>query len=82
MKIQLSLNVICDIRRTRDGTWHLRGSGEIWILRYECTMNIENPVKQQTNDISAAKKKIMQERDQGRLTRFIKRDKCATLPKN
>ncbi|GFX91825.1 hypothetical protein TNCV_3530241 [Trichonephila clavipes] len=38
-------------------------------------MNIGNPVKHQIYDITVPGKKIMQERDQRRLTRIIKRDR-------
>ncbi|GFW11768.1 HTH_Tnp_Tc3_2 domain-containing protein [Trichonephila clavipes] len=47
---------------------------------YECSLNIGNPVKHQIYDISVAGKKPMQERDQRRLTRIIKRDRRAILP--
>ncbi|GFU51393.1 HTH_Tnp_Tc3_2 domain-containing protein [Trichonephila clavipes] len=47
---------------------------------YECTVNIGNPVKHQIYDIAATGKRIMQERDQQRLTRIIKHDRRTTHP--
>ncbi|GFU46866.1 HTH_Tnp_Tc3_2 domain-containing protein [Trichonephila clavipes] len=45
-------------------------------------MNIGNPVKLQIYDIASDGKKNMQERDQLRLSRIIKRDKRATILQN
>ncbi|GFV30099.1 HTH_Tnp_Tc3_2 domain-containing protein [Trichonephila clavipes] len=61
----------------------ISGSDKICIFHirpfHKCTANIGNPIKHQICNIAAAGKN-MQEQDQRRLTRIIKRDRRATLP--